>query len=290
VTSLYREERYRLPDELKPTDFSPYFANFNGYHGLFETESALIPFRKTWYFGTHFRYDKYRWLNGTDNIIDGRQWLAPTTLAYTGKKMYAGVTIPFQDWTVTSAAFSAPSVALSGLHDPELKLGYQIWKNYEGEHAVTIHVAGRFPSDNYHQPLFTLLGKTRTGVRIGPAMSTRGGWVEFGGAYSGELSDRWTSHINLGLANDSEDGIARYNYRTAVDYRVNHNFALTMEANGTTYEMDNGPDGANIDLTLGMSVFNEHWQGVLGFPYALSSRFGYGHDFGVTFGLNHRWD
>ena len=290
TTSLYREERYRIPDELKPTDFSPYYANFNGVHGLFETESALIPFRKTWHFGLHFRYDKYKYLNGDENKVDGRQWIAPVSLLYTGKKMFASVVVPFQSWEVTSAVTAAPTVKLSGAYDPEVKAGYQIWKNYEGQHAVTLHVGGRFPSDNYHQPLADLSGKTRTGIRIGPANATRGGWVEFGGAYSGRLSDRWASHLNLSLANDSEDAIARYMYRATVDYRVNQHFALVLEMNGTTWEMDNGPDGANIDLTPGLVVFNEGWQGVLGFPVSLQSKFGYGHDFGVTFGLNTRWD
>lgn len=290
TTSLYREERYRIPDELKPTDYSPYFGNFNGVHGLFETESALIPYMKTWHFGLHFRYDKYKYLNGDEKKVDGRQWIAPVNLLYTGKKMFASVVVPFQSWEVTSAVTSAPTVTLSGAHDPEVKAGYQIWKNYEGNHAVTLHVGGRFPGDNYHQPLADLSGKTRTGIRIGPANATRGGWVEFGGAYSGRLSDRWTSHLNLALANDSEDSIARYMYRGMLDYRVNQHYSLVMELNGNTWEMDNGPDGANIDLTLGMALFNEGWQGVLGFPVSLQSKFGYGHDYGVTFGLNTRWD
>ncbi|NLI80027.1 MAG: LysM peptidoglycan-binding domain-containing protein, partial [Candidatus Riflebacteria bacterium] len=290
TTSLYREERYRIPDELKPTDYSPYYGNFNGAHGLLETESALIPYRKTWHFGLHFRYDKYKYLNGTEDIVDGRQWVAPINLLYTGKKMWFSVVIPFQSWEVTSAAFAGPTVSMSGAHDPELKAGYQIWKNYEGTHAVTLHIGGRFPTDNYHQPLATLTGKTRTGIRIGPANATRGGWAEFGGAYSGKLSDRWTSHVNLALANDSEDSITRYMYKGTVDYRVNHHYSLILELNGTTWEMDAGPDGANVDLTPGMVLFNEGWQGVLGFPISLDSNWGYGHDFGVTFGLNTRWD
>jgi len=289
-TTLYREEKYRIPDELKPTDYSPYYTNLHGYHGLFETESALIPYIKTWHFGFQFRYDKYKYLNGKDNVVDGRQWVMPVNLLYTGRKLMAGISFPFQSWEVTRTGGGFNTVDFSGAHDPELKVGYQIWKNYEGNHAVMLHVAGRFPSDNYHQPLVDLSGKSRAGVRIGPANATRGGWVEFGGAYSGRISDRWASHINLALANDSEDSIAKYMYRGGIDYRVNQHFSLVGELNGETWEMDNGPDGPNIDLLLGMVLFNEGWQGTLGFPMALQSEFGYGHDFGVTFGLNTRWD
>lgn len=289
-TTLYREEKYRIPDELKPTDYSPYFANLRGYHGLIETESALIPFIKTWHFGFGFRYDKYKYLNGKDNIIDGRQWVMPVNLLYTGRKLMAGISFPFQNWEVTRTGGGFPTVNLAGAHDPEMKLGYQIWKNYEGNHAVLLHVAGKFSSDSYHQPLIDLSGKSRVGVKIGPSNATRGSWVEFGGAYSGRISERWASHVNLALANDAEDSISKYIYRGGVDYRVNQHFSLIGELDGESWEMDNGPDGPNIDLILGMSVFNEGWQGTLGFPMALQSEFGYGHDFGVTFGLNTRWD
>ncbi len=290
VTNLYREEKYRIPDELKPTDYSPYYANYNGYYGLFETESALIPYINTWHFGFHFRYDHYQYLNGYKSVIDGRQWMAPINLLYTGHKLYAGVTIPIQGWEVTYSGLTLPKVALNGLHDIEAKVGYQIWKNFEGTHAVTLHLAGKFPGDNYHQPLFDMSGKTRLGVRVGPANATRGAWAEFGGAYTGRLNDRWTSHINLALANDSEDSIAKYIYRGGLDYRVNQHFSLVGELNGNTWEMDGGPDGANTDMTIGAVFFNESWQFVLGFPYALQSHWGYGHDFGVTCGLNTRWD
>lgn len=290
TTTLYREEKYRIPDELKPTDFSPYFLNLRGYHGLIETESALIPYYKTWHFGFGFRYDKYKYLNGKDDVIDGRQWVMPVSLMYTGRKLMAGVTVPFQSWEVTRTGGGFPTVDLSGVHDPEVKLGYQIWKNYEGNHAVLLHVAGKFSSDNYHQPLIDLSGKSRVGVKIGPTNATRGSWVEFGGAYSGRISERWASHVNLGIANDAEDSISKYMYRGGVDYRVNQHFSLIGELDGESWEMDNGPDGPNIDLILGLSVFNESWQASLGFPMALQSDFGYGHDFGVTFGLNTRWD
>jgi len=288
--NLYREERYRIPEELKSTTYSPYFANFQGTHGLFNTESALIPYINTWYFGFHFRYDNYRYLNGTDNVITGRQWVAPLNLAYTGHKLMANVSVPFQSWETTLSAGGLPTVSLTGAHDPEVRLGYQIWKNYDGNHAVTIHIAGRFPGGNYHQPLYDFSGKTRVGSVIGPANATCNGWGEFGGAYTGVLNDRWTSHINLAVANDSGDSLTRYMYRTALDYRVNQHFTLISEIDGTTWEMNSGPDGANVDILLGMAVYNENWQGVLGFPMALDNNFGYGHDFGVTCGLNTRWD
>lgn len=290
TSSLYREEKYRIPDELKPTDYSPYFANFNGAHGFFETESALIPYRKTWHLGFHYRYDNYKYLNGKENVIDGNQSIAPVNLLYTGKKIWSSLSVPYQSWEVRSANNPSPTVKLEGLYDTELKLGYQIWKNYEGTHAITLHVGGKFPSNNYHQPIVNLSGKTRVNSRIGPAGATRGSWVEFGGAYSGKLNDRWSSHINLAIANDPEDSIVRYIYRTSVDYRVNQHFALAMEINGSTWEMDNGPDGPNIDLTIGMMFFNEKWQGVIGFPISLQSEFNYGHDYGVVAGLNTRWD
>ncbi|HNV69401.1 MAG TPA: hypothetical protein PKO06_06855, partial [Candidatus Ozemobacteraceae bacterium] len=213
----------------------------------------------------------------------------PVNLLYTGRKLMLSASIPFQDWDVRAAG-GGPTVTLNGLHDPEIKAGYQIWKNYEGTHAVALHVGGRFPGDNYHQPLVTMTGKSRVGVRVGPANSTRGAWTEFGGAYTGQLSDRWTSHLNLALANDSEDSIARYIYRGMLDYRVNHHLSLMAELNGQTWEMDNGPDGPNVDVTLGCAVFNADWQGYLGFPIAVSHDWGYGHDFGVTLGLNTRWD
>lgn len=288
--SLYHEAQYRLPDELKPTDITPYFANFQGYHGLFDTEVALYPYIKTWHLGFQFRYDKYKYLNGRDSIVEGRQWTMPLNLMYSGRKLMIALTVPFQTWSVTRSGGGFNTVSLSGLHDPELKVGYQVWKNLEGTHAVTLHTAGRFPGDNYHQPLWNLSGKTRTGVRTGPANATRGAWTEFGGAYSGKISERWSSHLNFGLANDAEDSISRYLYRGMVDYRVNHNFSLVSELNGTYYEMDNGPDGGNLDLLLGMALFNDGWQATLGFPMSLQSEWGYGHDFGVSFGVNTRWD
>lgn len=286
---LYREERYRIPDELKPTDFTPYFANMNGYHGLFEVESALLPYLPTWNFGLHFRYEKYQYLNGTKNIIEGTESMVPLHLSYAGKKLFAALTVPFQAWEVKQSG-GTQNVSLSGLHDPSVKLGYQVWKNMEGSHAVTLHAEGKFPGGNYHQPLTTMTGKSTEGVRVGPAEATRGAWVEVGGAYTGQISERWASHINMALANNSEDSISKFILRSGIDYRVNRNFAIVGEINSASYEMDNGPSDTNVDFLLGFILFNDSWQGSLGFPVALQQGWGYSHDFGVVFGLNHRWD
>ncbi|MFZ2958687.1 MAG: LysM peptidoglycan-binding domain-containing protein [Candidatus Ozemobacteraceae bacterium] len=288
--ALYHEAQYRLPDELKPTDITPYFTNFNGYYGLFSTECALYPYIKTWHVGFNFRYDKYKYLNGRDSVIDGRQWIAPLNVMYTGRKLMVGLTVPFQNWEVTRSGGGYSTVGLSEVHDPELKAGYQIWKNLEGTHAVSLHVAGRFSSGNYHQPYWTMLGKTTTNVRVGPAGATRGSWTEFGGAYTGKLSERWSSHLNFALANDSDDSITKWIYRGLVDYRVNHNFSLIGELDGSMTDMNNGPDGGVLDFLFGMALYNEGWEAILGFPMSLQSDWNYGHDFGVTVGVNARWD
>jgi nucleoid-associated protein YgaU len=291
--TLYREEKYRIPDELKPTGTTPYFTNTNGYHGLFDTECALYPYIKTWHLGFSFRYETYKYMNGKENVVEGRQWMLPLNILYTGRRFMAGLTVPFQDWQVKPSGVSANTVSMSSIHDPELKLGYQVWKNYEGTHAVSLHVAGRFTSDNYHVPFWVpggASGKTRIGAKIGPANATRGSWAEFGGAYSGKINDRWNSHINLGMAHDSDDSISKYTYRGMLDYRVNQHFSLVGELSGTSWDMSSGKDGANVDLTLGMALFNERWQGHLGIPIKLQSDWGLGHDVGFVMGASARWD
>ena len=308
---LYREERFRIPDELKPTDFSPYFVNLNGYHGLFEVESAMLPYISTWHFGVQMKYENYRYLNSDGDVIkEGHEMIVPVHLAYAGKKFFVGMTIPFQNWEVTDET-GGYKADLSGLHDPSLKLGYQVWKNLEGDHAVTVHAEGRFPGGNYQRPQFEVSavdGETKTAAVIGPAGASRGAEVQVGAAYSGRLNEKWSSHINMALANNPEDSLTKFILRGGMDYRVNRNFAIVGELNSTSSDIDNDDQaiyskamfprilangktsGTNVDMLVGFTLFNDDWQGSLGFPVALQKEFGYGHDFGVVFGLNHRWD
>ncbi|KAF1080617.1 MAG: hypothetical protein GQF41_3027 [Candidatus Rifleibacterium amylolyticum] len=307
---LYREERFRIPDELKPTDYTPYFVNFNGYHGLFETECALLPYLSTWNFGVQMKYENYRYVNSDKGVVDeGYEIIVPVHLTYAGKKFFAGLTIPFQNWEVKDGVNTAD---LSGLHDPSLKAGYQVWKNLDGDHAVTVHAEGRFPGGNYHRPqqeIGTAVdGTTKTGSIMGPAGATRGAEVQVGAAYSGVLNERWASHVNMALANNPEDNLTKLIMRTGLDYRVNRHFAIVGELTSTSYDVDNNDQliytktpgialpaenktaGTNVDMIVGFTLFNDRWQGNLAFPIALQKEFGYGHDFGVIFGLNHRWD
>lgn len=307
---LYREERFRIPDELKPTDYTPYFVNFNGYHGLFETECALLPYLSTWNFGVQMKYENYRFLNAEKDIVEeGYELIVPVHLTYSGKKFFAGMTIPFQNWEVKDGVNTAD---LSGLHDPSLKVGYQVWKNLDGDHAVTVHAEGRFPGGNYDRPqqeIGTAVdGTTKTGAFMGPAGATRGAEVQVGGAYSGQLNEKWASHINMALANNPEDNLTKLILRGGLDYRVNRHFSIVGELTSTSYDVDNSDQliytktpgialpadnktaGTNVDMIVGFTLFNDRWQGNLAFPVALQKEFGYGHDFGVIFGVNHRWD
>jgi len=251
-------------------------------------------------------------LFGDKNAIEGNETVIPLHLSYAGKKLFAAVNVPFQSWEVKNSTISNNKVSLSGLHDPSVKVGYQVWKNLEGNHAVTLHAEGKFSGGNNHQPFANLSGKSEDGSMVGPAGSSRGTWVELGGAYSGEMNERWTSHINMAMANNSEDSISKFILRAGMDYRVNHNFAIVGELNSTSYEWDvnaadsaliqnnglitgnyvnnNAPDDTNVDLLLGFVLFNDQWQGSLGFPIALEKDWGFAHDYGVVFGLNHRWD
>jgi hypothetical protein len=308
---LYREERFRIPDELKPTDFTPYFVNLNGYHGLFEVESALLPYISTWNFGLQLKYENYQFLNGEKDIIEeSSEMIIPIHLTYAGKKFFIGMTIPFQSWTVEDGVNKAK---LSGLQDPSLKLGYQVWKNLEGDHAVTVHAEGRFPGGNYNRPAgeepgVVLSADTKDRTILGPTGASRGAEVQVGAAYSGRLNEKWASHINMALANNPEDSLTKFILRGGMDYRVNRNFAIIGELNSISYDIDNDnqmiysktpatalpinnkTSGTNVDLVLGFTLFNDSWQGNLAFPVALQKEFGYGHDFGVIFGVNHRWD
>lgn len=297
--NLYREERYRIPDELKPTDFTPYFNNINGYYGLFEVESALLPYIPTWDLGLHMRHRKYQYLDGEKNVIEGTETYIPLHLTYAYRKMFIGATVPFQSWDVKLSG-GGQEVSLSGLHDPSLKFGYQVWKNLEGSHAVVLHAETKFSGGNYHNVFYNntftdLGGKSKTGSVIGPAYATRGTWMEIGGAYSGRTNEKWSNHLNMSIANNSEDSILKMNFRLGTDYRVNRNFSVVGEINSTSYETDNvlagqGKNGTNVDLLLGFVLFNDQWQASLGFPIAVQKDWWYYHDFGVTFGINARWD
>jgi len=289
---LYREEKYRLPDELKATDYDPYFTNINGYRGLFNTECALIPYLPTWNVGFSFKYEDLKYLGGEKNIIDGHRTFSNLHLNYTGHKFFAGVTVPFQTWEEKPNG-GGPVSKLDGMHDPSVKIGYQVWKNLDGTHAVTLHAEGKFAGGNYHRPILGTGLKTKVDSKIGPAGATNGSWVDVGGAYSGVLNDKWSSHINFGVANDSSDDITKFYLRGGTDYRVTRNFALVGEIEFNSYEAPTniyGPDGTNAELTLGMSFFNDSWQGNIGFPITVKQDWGTQSSFGVIASVNHRWD
>ena len=296
--NLYREERYRLPDELKPVDYDPYFTNFNGYRGLFNTECALIPYLPTWNVGFSFKYDDLKYFNGEKNLIDGYRTYSNLHLNYTGHKFFAGVTVPFQTWEEKNAN-GGPTSKLDGMYDPSVKVGYQVWKNLEGTHAVTMHLEGRFASGNYHRALLGNGTKTKQEPRFNavvprsPTGSTEGSWIEAGAAYSGMIDDKWNSHFNLAIANDSTDDITKFIFRTGLDYRVNRNFSLVGELEFDNYEAPTdkwGPDGTNAELTLGMVFFNDSWQANIGFPMTVKQDWGTQSSFGVIASINHRWD
>lgn len=300
--NLYREEKYRIPDELKETDYDPYFTNFNGYRGLFNTETALIPYLPTWNIGFSFKYEDLNTLDGEKNVIDGYRTYSNLNLNYTGHKFFAGVTVPFQTWEEKRADGAGKASKLDGMHDPTIKMGYQVWKNLEGTHAVTLHVEGKFAGGNYHTTHAdgrlhaSMLGtglKTKVDSKMGPAGATKGSWVEIGGAYSGVLDDKWTSHLNMAVANDSTDDITKVAVKGGTDYRVNRNFALVGELEFAKYlakEEYFGKDGVNAELTLGMVFFNDSWQANIGFPINVKNSWGTQSSFGVIAGLNHRWD
>lgn len=292
---LYREEKYRLPDELKETDYTPYFTNANGYRGLFNTECALIPYLPTWNIGFTFRYDDLKYRGGEKDIIDGHTTQSKLHLNYTGNKFFAGVTVPFQSWE--EGINGGKKAELDGLGDTSAKVGYQVWKNLEGTHAVTLHLEGKFAGGNYHKPI-TVMGvsngmKTKHDSRIGPAGATNGSWVEMGGAYTGVLNDKWTTHINMAFANNSTDDISKLTLRLGADYRVNRNFSLVGELESNTYEAPTdiyGEKGTNAELTLGFVVYNDAWQCNVGFPIDVKHDWGDQGSFGVIAGISHRWD
>lgn len=293
---LYREEKYRLPDELKATDYDPYFTNMNGYRGLFNTETALIPYLPTWNIAFHYKFEDLKYFGGEKNIIDGDRSLINLDLNYTGNKFFAGITVPFQAWHESVNGGSEAS--LNGLHDTRVRAGYQVWKNLEGTHAVTLHVEGRIAGGNYHHPIIGQNGlsnglKTKHDSVIGPADATKGSWVEVGGAYSGQMGEKWTNHINMSIANNSKDDVTKFSIKAGTDYRVNRNFSLVGEICADSYEAPSelyGDDGINAELVLGMQLFNDSWGASLGFPINIKQEWGTQSSYGVIFGLSHRWD
>ncbi len=289
---VYRDERYRLPDELKEIDYDAYFTNLNGYRGLFNTECALIPYLPTWNIGFTFKYEDIKTLNGEKDVIDGYRTLSVMNLNYTGHKFFAGVSVPFQTWEEKAVA-GGPKSKLDGMQDPSVKVGYQVWKNLEGTDAVTLHVEGKFAGGNYHRPLLGQGLKTKVDSHLGPGGATKGSWVEFGGAYSGRLNETWSSHINMSIANDSTDDITKVVLKGGTDYRVNRHFSLVGEIEFDKYlakEAYFGKNGINSELTLGMVFFNDDWQANIGFPINVKNDWGQQGSFGVIAGLNHRWD
>ena len=186
------------------------------------------------------------------------------------------------------------------MHDPSVKFGYQVWKNLEGTHAITLHTEAKFSGGNYHTPflnntLTEFVGKTKEGSVQGPANAMRGNWFEIGGAYTGKTNEKWTNHMNVAIANDSKDSLMKMTLRLGTDYRTNRNFALVGELNASRYETDNvlinnGKGGTNAELMFGCVLFNDQWQATLGVPISIQREFSYYYDFGVTLGINARWD
>lgn len=289
---IYREERYRIPDELKPSDYTPYFINANGFHGLFLTETAFIPQIRTWNIGFGYRYENLKYLNGK-SMLDGSGGLAMFHLNYAKNKFFVGMSTGYQHWSVGSPG--GPDAKMSGMHDTSLKCAYQVWKNYSGDHAVALHLDTKFSSGNYHYPIYNPApgiqqytgGKSKAkGVEerfegaLGPMGATRGNWVELGMAYSGKKGDKINSHFNLGIANDSTDDITKLHLRGGADYRVNQHFALVGEAEAARYSGGEN-DATNIDLLLGFMLFNDNWEFSLGFPISVKRQWGYQSDFGT---------
>lgn len=288
--SLYKNSDLKLPEDIKPGQVSQYFANIKGFHGLFNTESAWYPEQRTLNVGMQVRYDSYRKFDFQGFELGGSQWLMPLNVLFMRHKLMAGLTIPVQSWEVKRSDGNGGSVSFNGMHDPALRIGYQIWRDYAGQQAVSVHFEGRFPSGNYHQPLLNMTDKTRTGVQAGPADATRGGWIQIGGAYSRKLADRWNSHLNLTLANDPRDGISRINPRGSLEYSLDPNCVMLAEIDAPSWTMEKGPDGNNVDMLLGLAWFNEDWQFSVGVPFGLQADWGYKRDIGLVIGLNYRQD
>ena len=289
LTSRFINSELKLPEEIKSGKTSQYFANIKGFHGLFNTESAMFPENRALIVGLQGRYDKYGEFDFQGFNMSGNQWVMPLNILFLRNRLMAGLSVPVQAWEVNRVGIDN-NVTFSGMHDPSLRLGYQIWRDYAGQQAVSLHFEGRFPSGNYHQPMLNMTGKTRSGVEVGPAEATRGSWLQIGGAYSRKLAARWNGHMNLTLASNPRDGIAKINPRAGLEYLLDPNCVLLAEVDAPSWSMEKGPDGSNIDMLLGLAWFNERWQFSVGMPVSMQSEWGYKRDYGLILGLNYRQD
>lgn len=290
ANSYFSGTEFELPENLKPEKASPYFVNARGFHGLFNTESAFYPPTRTLTAGFNLRYDKYAESTYGNFKLTGSQWRMPLNLLFLSNRLMAGITLPVQSWEVQRTDGTRPSVSMSGLHDPSVRLGYQIWHDFASEQAISLHFEARFPSGNYHQPMLDMTDKTRNAVQVGPAEATRGGWLQLGGAYSRRLTERWNSHFNLALASNPRDRMTRVTPTCALDYRLSDSCILQAEADAPSWSLENGADGTNLDVLFGVAWFTPRWQFSLGIPIAAGSNWGYEREMGVMIGMNYRQD
>ncbi|MBF0499888.1 MAG: hypothetical protein HQM09_07135 [Candidatus Riflebacteria bacterium] len=273
------------------------FANHRGALGVFKTASAFGSADPQWSLGVHARYDHFKYLDGKSGVINGNRWLYPISLVYSGDKLMAGIVMPFQSWTVGSEKQSnTGSVSLSDYQDPELRLSYQTWKSRNSENAIAVYVSGKMSGGAYHQPLSLFEGKSTVGstrigpLNVGPAWSTRGGWMEFGGGYSGcEKGSRWAYDLNLGYARDSQDDYSKVVFSSAIKYRTSDDWTVFGEISGESWRGQGTGNRTNIDLTPGLMLSDCNWRAYLGVPVSLSREFGFGHDYGVICGLSTSW-
>ncbi|HEY9071191.1 MAG TPA: LysM domain-containing protein [Candidatus Ozemobacteraceae bacterium] len=286
--SIFAEQKYRLPDALPPEVPSPYSANVTGFHGLFNTESALYPENRTLVVGFHLRSETYQESTSGNLKLSGSQWIMPLNALYMKNRWMFGLSLPTQSWEVKRPDVTNATVNFKGLHDPEMRVGYRIWQDFAERQAVALHLQGRLSSGNYGQPTAGMNGTSKDGIRVGPAEATRGGWIEFGGAYSTRLDDRWYGHLNLALANDARDGITRFTHRGGLDYRMSDWCRLVAELGGSSWKWEDGPDGTNLNGLVGVTLFNHTWQFSLGATLPVQGDWGYKLDSGIVFGLNYR--
>lgn len=290
LKSQFRGMEFELPENLKPDKISPYFVNARGLHGLFNTESALFPNIRTLDLGLSLRFDKYKESPYQTSTLTGSQWVMPLNLLFLRNRLMVGASVPVQSWEVQRSDIDSQSVSMSGLHDPSVRVGYQVWTDTATCQAISLHFSARIPSGNYHQPKLDMTDKTKDSIQVGPAAATRGGWLELGGAYSRKLTDRWNTHFNLELASNPRDRMSRISPRGTLEYTLDENCVLLTELNGDSWIMEKGPDGTNLDVLLGVAWFTPRWQFSLGVPINVQSDWGYKHDIGLQLGMNFRQD